>query len=166
MLARVLAIASLATAAFAASATTTHYHDGTLGACGCGTVFNSASYIYTAAVSPLLFGGTSTWCGTGCGKCFTLTSTGTSPPGQGTGGGAGKSIMVIATNLCPHAGNENWCPVAGQNNAYGYNAHFDIDSGSGNGGWNSLGWNNPIVTYTQVACPSAATSLYRSCQCK
>lgn len=77
--------------------------------------------------------------------------------------------MVVITNLCPYSGNENWCPSSG-NNAYGYSAHFDINSLSGNGQFNSLGWSefefvvvssrwfanlgrstdNPIVNYQQV----------------
>lgn len=83
-------------AVFAAQATTTNYHDGTLGACGCGATLNS--YTYTAAGSPSIFG-SGTWCGSGCGKCYQLTSTGTAPSGQGTGGGAGHSIVVMVTNL-------------------------------------------------------------------
>ncbi len=46
----------------------------------------------------------------------------------------------MITNLCPYAGNENWCPNAGSSNAYGYSAHFDIDNASGGGGFTSLGW--------------------------
>ena len=65
--------------------------------------------LYTAAASTSLFG-TATWCGSGCGTCFKLTSTGSAPSGQGTGGAAGNSITVMVTNLCPYNGNEKWCP--------------------------------------------------------
>lgn len=91
-----LAMIPFVPAIFAAQATTTNYHDGTLGACGCGTLLNS--YTYTAAGSPAIFG-SGTWCGSGCGSCYQLTSTGTAPSGQGTGGGAGTSIIVMITNL-------------------------------------------------------------------
>ncbi|KAG8998431.1 hypothetical protein FRB94_006899 [Tulasnella sp. JGI-2019a] len=165
MLAHLVALASVATVAFAAQATTTNYNDGTLGACGCGTTFNSLSGVYTAAGSPSIFG-SGTWCGSGCGKCYTLSSTGVSPPGQGTGSKTPSSILVVVTNLCPNAGNANWCPVAGSVNAYGYSAHFDINSGSGNGGFGSLGWNNPIVTYNAVACPTSVSSLYTKAKCQ
>jgi len=163
MFSKLVTLFALISATFAAEATTTNYNDGTLGACGCGTKLNS--YTYTAAGSPSIFG-SGTWCGSGCGKCYTLTSTGTAPPGEGTGGKAGSSIMVIVTNLCPaEAPNTNWCPPAGQNNAYGYSAHFDINSASGNGGWSSLGWNNPIVDYSEVSCPSSVLSAYSGCEC-
>ncbi|KAG8996462.1 hypothetical protein FRB94_008258 [Tulasnella sp. JGI-2019a] len=165
MLLQALSLAGFASGAFAALATTTNYYDGTLGACGCGTVFNS--YIYTAAGSQALFG-SGTWCGSGCGNCYVLTSTGTSPPGEGTGSAVGSSIMVAITNLCPYAGNENWCPNVGSTNAYGYGAHFDINTASGNGGWSSLGWNNPIVDYEPIACPSPLPTLYANaatCEC-
>lgn len=65
--------------------------------------------LYTAAASTSLFG-SATWCGSGCGTCFKLTSTGSAPSGQGTGGAAGSSITVMVTNLCPYNGNEKWCP--------------------------------------------------------
>ncbi|KAG8874077.1 hypothetical protein FRB98_008662 [Tulasnella sp. 332] len=165
MLLKTLSIAGFVSAAFAGTATTTNYYDGQLGACGCGTVFNS--YVYTAAGSQALFG-TGTWCGSGCGNCYVLTSTGVSPPGQGTGSAVGSSIIVAVTNLCPNAGNANWCPNIGGTNAYGYTAHFDINNASGNGGWSSLGWNNPIVNYQPIACPSPLPTLYANaatCEC-
>lgn len=148
--------------ALALQATTTSYQDESPGACGCGSFINS--YTYTAAGSSIIFGDGS-WCGIGCGQCFQLTSTGASPPGQGEGGGAGTSIVVMITNLCPHEGNDIWCPEAGNTNAYGYSAHFDIDTSSGGGAWSLLGWDNPIVDYSQVPCPDSALSAFQSCQC-
>lgn len=41
---------------------------------------------------------------------YKLTSTGSAPSGQGTGGASGQSITVMVTNLCPYSGNEKWCP--------------------------------------------------------
>jgi len=151
----------------AAQATTTRYFDGQEGACGCGT--NGAMFswqagitsgVYTAAGSQALFdSGGSSWCGAGCGKCFQLTSTGVAPSGQGTGGAAGQSIIVMVTNLCPTNGNAMWCPPPGQSNQFGFSVHFDIMS-NGN-----FIWDNAIVNYTQVACPSQAASDFQQCQC-
>ncbi len=99
------------------------YYDGQKGACGCCPASGNSAFswqagissgVYTAAASPAIFGGSSTWCGSGCGTCFKLTSTGSAPcSGCGTGGASGQSIIVMVTNLCPHAGNEQWCPNAG-----------------------------------------------------
>jgi len=92
-----------------------------MGACGCGTSSGSpfswqtgiAPGVYTAAASQAIFG-SGTWCGSGCGQCFKLTSTGSAPcSGCGTGGAAGQSIIVMVTNLCPYNGNQQWCPNAG-----------------------------------------------------
>jgi len=154
----------------AQSATTTHYTDGLEGACGCGSGGSGfswqnpngiASGIYTAAASQGIYGdgnASISWCGGGCGTCYQLTSTGTSPPGQGTGGGTGQTVTVMVTNLCPEDSNSQWCPNPGGTNQYGYSAHFDIQGGV-------PGWNNPIVTYTQVACPAAATADWHTCVC-
>jgi len=153
----------------AGQATTTHYFDGQVGACGCGTTSGQmfswqegiSSGVYTAAASQAIFSSSgATWCGSGCGLCFQLTSTGNSPCSTcGTGGGAGQSIIVMVTNLCPHNGNEQWCPAVGGVNQYGYSAHFDIMS-NGN-----FIWDNSVVNYTQVSCPGAASSDFAQCQC-
>lgn len=97
------------------------YYDGTEGACGCGTSSGLFSWqkgissgVYTAAGSQALFGAGSTWCGSGCGTCYSLTSTGSSPCSScGSGGASGQSVIVMVTNLCPNNGNAQWCPVVG-----------------------------------------------------
>lgn len=99
------------------------YYDGQEGACGCGTSSGLYSWqtgissdVYTAAGSDALFGSGSTWCGSGCGTCYNLTSTGSVPSSCsscGDGGASGESITVMITNLCPNNGNAEWCPVAG-----------------------------------------------------
>ncbi|KAG8988323.1 hypothetical protein FRB90_002828 [Tulasnella sp. 427] len=150
------------TTSLALQATTTAYQDESAGACGCGSLLNS--YTYTAAGSPAIFGNGS-WCGTGCGQCYQLTSTGASPPEQGEGGGTGTSIVVMVNNLCPHEGNEEWCPELGGTNTYGYSAHFDIDASSGAGGWSLLGWDNPVVDFAPVTCPDNAVTAFKSSEC-
>ena len=118
--------------------------------------------IYTAAGSQNLFdgeGSSSSWCGSGCGKCYKLTNVGAiAASGQGDCTGAGQSITVMVTNLCPANGNAVWCSQP--TNQYGYGAHFDIMSQNG-----PEGWNNPVVQYEAVACPGSLTSDFKTCQC-
>ena len=115
-----------------------NYFDGQMGACGCGTGSGASQQmsqwqtgdgktIYTAAGSQNLFGGSGTWCGSGCGQCYELTNTGYLPAFEmGTCNGAGETITVMITNLCPQQGNEQWCSQP--TDQYGYTAHFDIMS--------------------------------------
>ncbi|KAL9624209.1 MAG: hypothetical protein Q9160_001456 [Pyrenula sp. 1 TL-2023] len=156
----------------ALQATTTRYFDNQEGACGCGTSSGAFPWqlgistssnpkIYTAAASQALFDSSgSSWCGSGCGTCYELTSTGAAPQGQGTGGVSGQSIIVMVTNLCPNNGNQQWCPTVGGKNNYGFSYHFDINAE------NEIFGDNPIVNFQQVACPGQASSDYAQCQCK
>ncbi|KZV86720.1 hypothetical protein EXIGLDRAFT_840544 [Exidia glandulosa HHB12029] len=148
-------------------ATTTRYFDGLEGACGCGS--NNAMFswqagsagFYTAAASQAIFDqANKSWCGAGCGLCFQLTSTGNAPcQGCGTGGAAGQSIIAMVTNLCPNNGNAQWCPAVGGKNQYGFSYHFDIMS-NGN-----FIWDNAVVDFKQVACPSNAMTDFSQCVC-
>lgn len=122
------------------------------------------SGIYTAAASQAIFDASgSSWCGSGCGTCYKLTSTGSAPPGQGTGGTAGQSITVMVTNLCPNNGNAQWCPQPGSENQFGYKYHFDLMASSS--ALNEIIGDNPIVNFESVACPGQASSDYSQCQC-
>ncbi|KAL4876555.1 RlpA-like double-psi beta-barrel-protein domain-containing protein-containing protein, partial [Aspergillus karnatakaensis] len=146
-----------------------HYSDGLQGACGCGTStgtytwqYGITHHIYTAAASQSLFdtGQMAHWCGSGCGKCYHLTSTGVSPCATcGTGGIAGKSITVMVTNLCPHIGNEAWCPNPGNRNPAGFEHHFDIMGGKGVFG------DNVVVEFREVECPKPAGVRWGTCEC-
>ncbi|KAF8321601.1 glycoside hydrolase [Clavulina sp. PMI_390] len=165
-----LGIASVASPALAALATTTRYYDGQEGACGCGTSSGAYSWqlgissgVYTAAGSQSLYDtGGSSWCGAGCGTCYQLTNQGYSACSTcGTGAGSGQTITVMVTNLCPNNGNAQWCPKVGGLNQYGYSAHFDIMSTGLVGGV----WDNPVVSYTKVACPTTAANDYKQCVC-
>ncbi|KAE8551049.1 Endoglucanase-5 [Talaromyces marneffei ATCC 18224] len=149
-------------------ATTTRYYDGQEGACGCGTSSGLDSWqlgissgVYTAAGSQAFFDTAgATWCGAGCGKCYNLTSTGNPPcNGCGAGGAAGKSIIVMVTNLCPYNGNQQWCPEVGSTNQYGYSYHFDIMAQS------EIFGDNVVVNFEPVACPGQATSDWETCVC-
>ena len=150
-------------------ATTTHYYDGQVGACGCSTGTAMSPWqaspgspnLYTAAGSQNLFAPSSpsSWCGSGCGKCYTLTNAGAiAASGQGDCTGAGDTITVMVTNLCPANGNEQWC--AQPENRYGFGAHFDIMSQAG-----PAGWNNPVVKYEEVPCPGSLSADWQTCRC-
>ncbi|KAH8882795.1 glycoside hydrolase [Thozetella sp. PMI_491] len=161
-----LLLAAGPAAALSGMATTTRYYDGQKGACGCGSNSGAFSWqlglgngVYTAAGSAALFG-SGTWCGSGCGKCYQLTSTGSAPcSGCGTGGAQGQSIIVMVTNLCPYNGNAQWCPNSGSTNQYGYSYHFDIMAQS------AIFGDNPVVSFSEVSCPSTAVSAFAQCEC-
>ncbi|KAJ5488533.1 Endoglucanase-5 [Penicillium diatomitis] len=158
----------LFTSAAAYKATTTRYYDGQKGACGCGSGSGLFSWqlgigngVYTAAGSQALYDTAgANWCGAGCGKCYKLTSTGAPPCTDcGTGGVAGKSIIVMVTNLCPYNGNQQWCPNPGATNQYGYSYHFDIMA------QNEIFGDNVVVDFEPIACPGQATTDWQSCGC-
>eukprot|EP01112_Ceratiomyxa_fruticulosa_P022293 TRINITY_DN8111_c0_g2_i1.p1 TRINITY_DN8111_c0_g2~~TRINITY_DN8111_c0_g2_i1.p1 ORF type:complete len:241 (-),score=48.77 TRINITY_DN8111_c0_g2_i1:146-868(-) len=74
----------------------------------------------------------------------------------------------MITNLCPYAGNEQWCPNPGNTNNYGYSYHFDLIDPNMAGWVDSLGWNNPVVTFKRVACGgggSPTCSEASQCEC-
>ncbi|RAO73543.1 uncharacterized protein BHQ10_009555 [Talaromyces amestolkiae] len=163
-----LSLWALAGSASAYLATTTRYYDGQEGACGCGSSSGLDSWqldvstgVYTAAGSQALFDtDDSSWCGGGCGKCYNLTSTGSSAcNGCGEGGVAGESIIVMVTNLCPYNGNEVWCPSVGAKNNYGYSYHFDIMAES------EVFGDNVVVNFEPVTCPGQAASDWETCTC-
>ncbi|KIN08131.1 glycoside hydrolase family 45 protein [Oidiodendron maius Zn] len=166
----VFSLAASVSSVLALQATTTRYYDGLKGACGCGPAsgnnmfgwqLSPASGVYTAAGSQALFDTSGlSWCGSGCGKCYSLTSTGNAPCSScGTGGAAGETIIVMVTNLCPYNGNAQWCPQPGGTNQYGYSYHFDIMAQS------EVFGDNPVVDFEEVACPSSVASDYQQCQC-
>lgn len=128
-----------------------HYWDSQKGACGCGTGSGGGTMyswqqspgpgLFTTAASQNLYdgqGSSGSYCGTGCGKCYNVTNLGyIAAPGQGDCTGAGQSITVMVTNLCPAAGNQQWC--AQPTNRYNYPAHFDIMQASSSAG-GPQGW--------------------------
>jgi len=170
-IARILAVmAATIPPVIGLTATTTRYYDGLKGACGCGSASgnsmfswqsNIASGVYTAAASQSIYDTSNlSWCGSGCGKCYKLTSTGAAPCSTcGSGGASGQSIIVMVTNLCPNNGNAQWCPTVGGTNQYGYSYHFDIMASS-----EVLG-DNAVVDFEAVSCPSAASTDFAQCQC-
>jgi len=151
-------------------ATTTRYWDGQMGACGCGTG-NQSPFSWqwdskTAAASQAIFDPSgSSWCGAGCGSCFELTPTGDCTTNDNCAATM-SPVTVMVTNLCPYAGNEQWCPNPGSQNTWGYQQHFDLMDNQMSGWVSSMGWNNPIVTYRQVPCGGGGSpSCSQAAQC-
>ncbi|KAK6182802.1 hypothetical protein SNE40_010400 [Patella caerulea] len=153
-------------------ASTTVYHDGRKGACGCGPQWFDKQFpwngeLYTAAVNQRFFDFEGTmWCGDRCGECYELTPTGGYIEGQGEPPRFLHTITVMITNLCPaEPPNLQWCAQHHWNqlNMYGYMTHFDLENGRQQ--ISVLGWDNPEVTYKRVQCTGKFQSLYDQCQC-
>ena len=138
-----------------------HYWDGQKGACGCGTGTGGGTVypwqespgpgLFTAAASQNLFdgaGSTGSYCGTGCGKCYNVTNLGyIAATGEGDCTGAGQSITVMVTNLCPANGNQQWC--AQPKNEYDFPAHFDIMQASSSAG-GPMGWSKSSTLRSKI----------------
>ncbi|KAL4221971.1 hypothetical protein ACF0H5_018019 [Mactra antiquata] len=159
-------------------ASTTWFHDGRQGACGCGydgsdQQFTWSSSKYTAAANQLFFDqGGAQWCGQSCGLCVNLTTTGGSAPG-GVDTAEGQSHVFMVVDLCPNeAPNLEWCAQTQNHpvNRYGYGAHFDLENGV-NQITQGLNWDNVEVTYQVVNCDNAVESMtptnqkYHQCEC-
>lgn len=119
------------------------------------------------------------WCDkpiANCGKCFRLTATGGSIDGSAPPV-TRDSVVVRITNRCADGFddrlNMNWCSSemtakecrddpskceANRRNLnmYGYSAHFDLMDMNGQV-TQTLGWNNPEVTFTEVDCSAEWT---------
>ena len=126
--------------------------------CGCNTTQNGANVLsdwYNAAANDTLFGvdtsktDSADWnCGSGCGRCFELTTTGKRADNDTWGGKpeANQKIKVVVTNMCPNYYNK-WCPRPGTTNGEyiaqnyggttGYQYHFDLQNSfpDGTGSW-------------------------------
>ncbi|KAI0766504.1 endoglucanase V-like protein [Irpex lacteus] len=109
------------------TASFTHYSGCGQPACG-----KSASG-YTAAINQLAFGSApGSGAGDACGRCFALTGN-ADPYSPNYSGPFGKTIVVKVTDLCPIAGNQEWCgqTQSNRNNQHGEAFHFDICEDTG-----------------------------------
>ncbi|KAJ3822974.1 RlpA-like double-psi beta-barrel-protein domain-containing protein-containing protein [Lentinula raphanica] len=87
---------------------------------------------FTAAMNQLAFGSVpGLGAGDACGRCFALT--GTADPFSPAYTGPFNSIIVKVTDMCPVAGNEQWCGQTTSNpvNSFGTEFHFDICEDTG-----------------------------------
>ncbi|THU86235.1 endoglucanase V-like protein [Dendrothele bispora CBS 962.96] len=108
------------------SASFTNYGGCNRPACG------KAGNGYTAAINQLAFGAPpGLGPGDACGRCFALT--GSQDPYSPSFPGPFNSIVVKVTDLCPMAGNQEWCGQSSSNpnNAHGKPFHFDICTDTG-----------------------------------
>ncbi|KAF7317897.1 Endoglucanase V-like protein [Mycena kentingensis (nom. inval.)] len=89
---------------------------------------------FTAAMHQLAFGSVpGIGPGDACGRCFSITGN-RDPFSPAYTGPFGQTIVVKVTDMCPVAGNEQWCgqTVQNQANQFGMPAHFDlcVDNGA------------------------------------
>ncbi|KAF2473580.1 uncharacterized protein BDR25DRAFT_216837 [Lindgomyces ingoldianus] len=119
-------VATTVIPAWILQATATRYSDRQKGACGCGLAI--APGFYTAAASRSLSDHYNTsWCGSDCGKCYTLTSiSSVTSPTCGASRAASQSIIVMVTNFFLNVGKAQWCPIVEGQNNYRVEYHFDI----------------------------------------
>merc|ERR1712039_426687 len=151
---------------YAYMATTTRYGDADASACG---AMSTAALVagtgyYQVASAQSMQGGDCCWCG----KSSSLNgyTSGTAPMGclqcakgrfinrkpnygrrlMSNSGFASSEIHVVVGDLCPHVGNEHWCPAQpGQTNAVGSKNHFDFSHPP-------AGIDNNYFVFTPVEC--------------
>ncbi|KAE9399953.1 hypothetical protein BT96DRAFT_1100943 [Gymnopus androsaceus JB14] len=98
----------------------------------CGVVPSSG---FTAAINQLAFGSVpGLGPGNACGRCFSVTAE--TDPFNPEDTGPFSTIIVKVTDMCPVAGNEEWCgqEIGDPVNSHGTDFHFDLceDSGAAN----------------------------------
>ncbi|KAJ7576926.1 RlpA-like double-psi beta-barrel-protein domain-containing protein-containing protein [Mycena floridula] len=125
---------------------------------GCGTpACGIKASGFTAAINQLSFGsGPGLGAGDACGRCFALTGT-ADPFSPNYTGPFGQSIVVKVTDLCPVAGNQQWCgqTTSNQKNQFAMPFHFDIceDTG-GSAVFFPNGHGALTGSFTEVSCSS------------
>eukprot|EP00930_Biecheleria_cincta_P053052 TRINITY_DN3839_c0_g1_i3.p1 TRINITY_DN3839_c0_g1~~TRINITY_DN3839_c0_g1_i3.p1 ORF type:complete len:218 (+),score=15.26 TRINITY_DN3839_c0_g1_i3:121-774(+) len=74
--------------------------------------------------------------------------------GKAFGGFASEEIVVVVGDLCPHLGNQKWCPEkAGQRNDYGSLNHLDFSHPP-------AGIHNNDFVFTPISCPDDLRARY------
>ncbi|PPQ98991.1 hypothetical protein CVT26_014418 [Gymnopilus dilepis] len=109
---------------------------------------------YTAAINQLAFGSApGLGPGDACGRCFALTAS--ADPYSPGFTGPFKSIIVKVTDMCPVAGNQEWCGQSKSNptNQHGTNFHFDICEDTGGAAvFFPSGHGALTGSFTEVSC--------------
>lgn len=158
-------------AGYAAYATTTRYGDAKAAACGgmnTGALIGGLPYYSVASAQSMWKG--CCWCqgsgggrgtmGLGCFSCakgrFLRTTNGVDSPSSAYRSGfASKEIVVVVADLCPHQGNERWCPQwPGQRNQYGAHNHLDFSHPP-------HGIDNNNFVFTPIRCPRDLRQRYQ-----
>ncbi|CAJ1346507.1 unnamed protein product [Effrenium voratum] len=144
-------------------ATTTRYGDADAAACGgmhTGSLVGGLPYYSVASAQSMWKG--CCWCGhsgggqgthgLGCFSCakgrFLRSAYGLrSPDNAQRHGFASGEIIIVVADLCPHQGNERWCPERpGQHNNYGAHNHLDFSHPP-------PGIDNNNFVFTPIQCP-------------
>ncbi|VDB86690.1 unnamed protein product [Peniophora sp. CBMAI 1063] len=110
------------------TASFTYYSSCDHPACGIDTTSG-----YTAAISQLTFGSApGLGAGDACGRCFKISAT-ADPYNPSYTGPFGDTIIVKVTDMCPIAGNSEWCgqTTASPENTHGASVHFDLCTDTG-----------------------------------
>jgi len=158
---RLSLLAAKSMAGYGHHATTTRYGD--TGASACGSVSTaelvSGTHYYNVASAQAMWGGHCCWCGksgggggtTGLG-CFSCAK------GRflkhGGHGFASEEIHIVVGDLCPHAGNERWCPEKpGRVNSVGSHNHLDFSRPP-------PGIDNNVFVFTPTSCSSELRQRY------
>lgn len=81
-----------------------------------------------------------------CAQCIQFTSD------------AGATAGALVMDTCPHDGNEEWCPMGGTTNTYGYYNHLDFFGPVASDVTDVIGTDNPTGTIELVACPDEIIS--------
>lgn len=150
-------------AGYATYATTTRYGDAKAAACGgmhTGALIGGLPYYSVASAQSMWKG--CCWCGgsgggrgtmgLGCFSCakgrFLRSGYGLDSTDQAYRSGfASGEIIIVVADLCPHQGNEKWCPQwAGQRNQYGAHNHLDFSHPP-------PGIDNNNFVFTPIRCP-------------
>lgn len=160
-----------------------YLNNGKDSSCGCNTNEQTASVLsdwYNAAVNDTLFGidsnktSNTDWnCGSGCGRCYELTTTGRradNPTGSWESADMPtekQTIKVVSTNMCPNVDNSTWCAAPGQTSDMGYEYHFDLQNSFPDGSWAGCNGEscNAEVTFKEIACPpNVVSALQDNCK--
>lgn len=112
-------------------------------------------------------------CGSGCGRCYELTTTGKradNPSGSWESPDMPTEkqiIKVVSTNMCPNAYNSTWCAAPSKTSSNGYEYHFDLQNSFEGGSWSGCTGKscNAEVTFKEIACPDDVVSALKE-NCK
>ncbi|CAE7529148.1 egl5, partial [Symbiodinium pilosum] len=161
-------------AGYATFATTTRYGDAKAAACGgmhTGQLTAGLPYYSVASAQSMWQG--CCWCsGPGGGRgtaglgCFSCAKgrflhsayglKGHNLKALHKTGFASEEIVIVVADLCPHHGNERWCPQwPGQRNQYGAHNHLDFSHPP-------PGIDNHNFVFTPISCPHDLRQRYES----
>ncbi|KAL2039830.1 hypothetical protein N7G274_007230 [Stereocaulon virgatum] len=130
---------------------------------------------YSGAVNNIFFDNNSgsTNCGSGCGTCYQLMTSGYNYYEGDTTTSGSMMTLNIVDSCWAGDGSSAWCPStqAGFTDQAGCGVHFDVmTAGPGFGASGPIGndgqsWDSPIVYYKKVLCDSTFSRDFQQCTC-